>query len=163
MQIYAKATPNVLILAVCGHEMYSYTGMIPCDLCALHTSSGPPIQDGYKQSESCPDGTLTSRIGATGPSQCKEPYSPRQFSWTGLQPCSQCLLNYYQGNYGQQWCVEDDSLASSCFYGGRCVDTGSNCISPPSTSVFNCLKVQMQNSAFQNSLETDVNLYLMNH
>ncbi|VDD92750.1 unnamed protein product, partial [Enterobius vermicularis] len=93
-------------LPVCGNGMYSETGLVPCQLCPRHTFSGPSLFGGYKQCDSCPQGTYTAKLGSTGPSQCKQPCPTGHFSSTGLEPCSPCPINWYQPALGQQRCIE---------------------------------------------------------
>ena len=98
---------------------------------------------GYKQCESCPDGTYTARLGSTGPSQCKQPCQPGTFSTTGLEPCSACPLNYYQGSLGQQRCIE-------CHNNTYTKDTGSS--KESQCEELMCTKMQCQNRGTCNIL-----------
>lgn len=86
--------------------MFSPSGMIPCELCPRNTFAGPPTLGGYTECRACSPGTYTENVGATGPTHCKEPCRPGEFSMTGLQPCSKCPPNFFQPAVGQQRCIE---------------------------------------------------------
>ena len=53
---------------------------------------------------SCPDTQTTARVGAMYNSECEDACSPGSWSNTGLPPCVECDIGYYEDTYGSTGC-----------------------------------------------------------
>ncbi|GAB6028275.1 hypothetical protein CHUAL_002455 [Chamberlinius hualienensis] len=106
-------------IPVCGWGTYSATGLIPCLQCPLDTYSGTPPVDGFKECQACPKQKYTYQPGASHISECRAQCAPGHYSGTGLEPCAECPLNFYQPFEGQVEC-------SQCNHTLRTAQAGSD-------------------------------------
>ncbi|VDP23638.1 unnamed protein product [Soboliphyme baturini] len=93
-------------VAMCQNGTFSTTGVVPCRSCPVGTFSPTNITAGFTTCEKCQNGTFMVVAGSKSSSMCRKPCDVGEYSWSGLQPCSQCPVNYYQPNTGQVGCIE---------------------------------------------------------
>ncbi|XP_053397599.1 sushi, von Willebrand factor type A, EGF and pentraxin domain-containing protein 1-like [Mercenaria mercenaria] len=87
----------------CAAGMYlaEINGVKSCAECPVGTYMD---SDGATMCISCPDGTSTSGTGAKSADMCVELCPVGYSSLTAVQPCTPCLIGYYQDVVGQTAC-----------------------------------------------------------
>lgn len=117
---------------LCAHGTYSETGQAPCNQCPADTYSGAPLNvgqpaqqlpmgtPGYIECIRCPQHRpYTYASGSGSSSDCRAKCQPGTYSDTGLEPCSPCPVNFYQGAEGATKCEE-------CAFTNRTLKVGSS-------------------------------------
>ena len=84
----------------CNHTNFSLF-FIRCS-----SYSGSPPEEGFKECTACPPEQFTFQPGAHAVDECREKCAPGTYSDTGLAPCAQCPVNFFQPLSGQRQCFE---------------------------------------------------------
>ncbi|XP_073992974.1 sushi, von Willebrand factor type A, EGF and pentraxin domain-containing protein uif isoform X1 [Rhodnius prolixus] len=145
---------------VCGYGTYSPTGLVPCLECPRNSYTAEPPTGGYKDCQACPANTYTYQPAAPSRDHCRAKCPPGQYSDTGLSPCAQCPMNFFQPRSGMTSCLECGTnlvtkgpgaaaredcqpvqcSENSCLHGGLCVPMGHSiqCFCPAGFSGRRC-------------------------
>ncbi|XP_071546933.1 sushi, von Willebrand factor type A, EGF and pentraxin domain-containing protein 1-like isoform X1 [Panulirus ornatus] len=136
---YAKSDQDCK--AQCLPGSYSEDGLEPCTTCDLGH-----YQDEYTSTNcaDCPHGTTTWRRGSWVIEECKPKCAAGQVSETGLEPCFDCPIGFFQEGNGQTQCFR-------CPGGANTHQTGT-------TSIYECQGVsQGDQAAYTNLQALDIN------
>ncbi|CAL4065422.1 unnamed protein product, partial [Meganyctiphanes norvegica] len=122
--------------AKCLPGSYAADGLEPCTTCDLGE-----YQDEYGSTScaTCPYGTTTWRRGSWLMEECKPACQPGNVSETGVDPCFECPVGFFQDKSGQTKCFRCPDNAATA-------DTGS-------TSIVQCEGVDENNQAAYTELE----------
>ncbi|XP_063444324.1 sushi, von Willebrand factor type A, EGF and pentraxin domain-containing protein 1-like [Mytilus trossulus] len=112
-------TSNELLLDCPANSVPVFNNIIACVPCpqgtfydgsskTCNTCSRGSYQPHFAQDDCfpCPYTQTTARIGAKDVSECEDACEPGTWSMTGIPPCVECDVGYFESNYGSTVCQQ---------------------------------------------------------